>query len=31
MGLIAIMYVSLFKEIETKEVKMEVKNEKKAD
>ena len=29
MGLIAIMYVSLFKEIETKEVKMEVKNEKK--
>lgn len=31
MGLIAIMYVSLFKEIETKEVKMEVKNEKKVD
>lgn len=31
MGLIAIMYILLFKENETKEVKMEGKNEKKAD
>ena len=31
MGLIAIIYISLFKENEMKEVKMEVKNEKKAD
>ncbi len=31
MGLIAIIYISLFKENEMQEVKMEVKNEKKAD
>jgi len=31
MGLIAIIYILLFKENETKEVKMEGKNEKKAD